>query len=353
MRAQLLDATRFDDLLAVMRRLTVVQVDGTKPIAPSADLVLWSRLGNAYRPADLDAAQVARQVVDMEGFLRPGEDVALYRAEMAAWPGVGEIRNYLVTQGKWVEANDGCRRDLLRRLREYGPLPSKELPDTCAKPWASSGWNNNRNVTMLLEMMERRGEVAVAGREGRNRLWDLAERVYPDTPTVPLAEAITRRNERRLQSLGLARSRGPECPVEPNDVGEAGEPAVVEGVNGEWRVDPAQLGREFAGRAALLSPFDRLIADRARMHDLFEFEYALEMYKPAPKRRWGYYALPILFEDRLVGKLDAAFERKANKLRVRAVHEDVPFSRSMAEAIDAEIAELADWLEHQDLIVGE
>jgi len=120
-----------------------------------------------------------------------------------------------------------------------GQLPSGDLPDTCAVPWKSTGWTNNRNVTQLLEFMVRRGEVAIAGRRGAERLWDLATRVYPDAPVVPVDEALRIRNERRLRVLGIARARGPECPVEPADVGEAGEPAVVEGVKGTWRVDPS------------------------------------------------------------------------------------------------------------------
>jgi uncharacterized protein YcaQ len=133
--------------------------------------------------------------------------------------------------------------------------------------------------------------------------------------------------------------------MEPIHVGEAGEPAVVEGVKGEWRVDPAYLDGGFRGRTALLSPFDRLIHDRVRTEELFEFEYTLEMYKPAAKRRWGYFALPILHGDRLVGKLDAAADRKASVLRVNAIHEDVSFSRSMTSAVRKEIEDLADWLE--------
>jgi len=137
------------------------------------------------------------------------------------------------------------------------------------------------------------------------------------------------RNERRLRALGIARAQGPECPVEPVDVGEAGEPAVVEGVKGTWRVDSSLLGQPFSGRAALLSPFDRLIHDRKRIVEFFEFDYQLEMYKPAAKRRWGYFALPILYGDRLVGKLDATADRKAGVLRVDAIHQDVPFDKTM------------------------
>ena len=119
---------------------------------------------------------------------------------------------------------------------------------------------------------------------------------------------------------------------------------MVEGVKGEWRVDPAALDDDFEGRTALLSPFDRLIHDRVRAEELFDFEYTLEMYKPAAKRRWGYYALPILHEDRLVGKLDAAADRKASVLRVNAIHEDVKFTRAMTKAVRAELDDLASWL---------
>jgi uncharacterized protein len=230
------------------------------------------------------------------------------------------------------------------RLASAGPLPSRELPDSCKVPWQSSGWTNNRNVTQLLEFMVLRGEVAVAGRRGGDRLWDLAARVYPGEPAVPADEALRIRNERRLRALGIARDRGPACPVEPMDVGGSGEPAVVEGVSGEWRADPSQLGQSFSGRAALLSPFDRLIHDRKRTTDLFEFDYQLEMYKPAAKRRWGYFALPVLYGDRLVGKLDATADRKAGVLRVTAVHQDVPFTGAMTAAVDGEIASLARWL---------
>jgi len=153
------------------------------------------------------------------------------------------------------------------------------------------------------------------------------------------------RNDKRLRALGIARARGPECPVEPADVGEVGEAAVIEGVRGEWRVDPDQLDQPFSGRAALLSPFDRLLHERMRMLEIFEFDYALEMYKPLAKRRWGYYALPILYGDRLVGKLDATVDRDAGILRVDAVHHDVPFTAAMAAAVDAEIADLGRWLQ--------
>ncbi len=345
MRAQLLDAGRPTDLLDTVRRLTLLQLDPTAAVAPSADLVAWSRLGSSYQTRELDLALEMRTLIELRAMIRPAEDLALYRAEMAQRREPGVLRDWRLSQQKWIAANDACRRDILDRLTRFGPLPSRDLPDTCEVPWSSTGWTNDRNVTQMLGFMVRRGEVAVAGRRGRDRLWDLASRVYPDDPVVPADEALRIRNELRLRSLGIARSRGQECPVEPWDVGDAGEPAVVEGVRGQWRVDPAQLGQPFTGRAALLSPFDRLIHDRKRMVEIFEFDYQLEMYKPAAQRRWGYFALPILFGDRLVGKLDATADRTAGELRVDAIHEDVPFDKAASAAVDEEIKDLARWLE--------
>jgi uncharacterized protein YcaQ len=197
----------------------------------------------------------------------------------------------------------------------------------------------------MLEFLQVRGEVAIAGRVGRERLWDLPKRVYPAGVEVPSFEEAERsKNERRLASLGIARAKARGMPMEPIHVGTAGEPAVVEGVKGEWRVDPRYLEDGFKGRTALLSPFDRLVHDRARAEELFDFEYTLEMYKPAAKRRWGYFALPILHGDRLVGKLDATADRKASVLRVNAIHEDVAFGRVVTSAVGKEIDDLAAWL---------
>ena len=343
-RAQLLDEARPAGLIDTVRRLTLLQIDPTAAVAPNADLVAWSRIGSSYSPADLTTALQNRTLIELRAMIRPSEDLALYRADMANWVD-GELSGWRESMRSWVSANDSCRRDILDRLTASGPLTSRDLPDSCVRPWKSTGWTNNRNVSQLLEMMVLRGEVAVAGRQQRERLWDLASRVYPDVPMIPADEARCLRNERRLRALGIARARGPECPVEPLDVEEAGEPVVIEGIKGTWRVDPDQLGQPFTGRAALLSPFDRLLHDRKRTIELFDFDYALEMYKPAAKRRWGYFALPILYGDELVGKLDATADRSAGVLRVDAIHRDRPFSPAMTAEITVEIADLATWLD--------
>jgi uncharacterized protein YcaQ len=338
-QAQMLDAQRPTDLVDVVDRLTVLQIDPTAAIAPSADLVLWSRLGSKYDPADLTRAiEHDRTLVETVAYIRSPRDLPAVIAEVRD----AEMH---ATIAAWLAVNEPFRRDILALLEKAGPLLSRDIPDTSVEPWPSSGWTNNRNITRMLEALALRGQVAISGRKGRQRYWDLPERVYPpDLPTLDLEAAVRHRNERRLAALGIARSSGPQIPGEPPYVGEAGEAAVVEGTPGTWRVHPAYVGQPFQGRTALLSPFDRLIHDRVRAEQLFGFEYILEMYKPKDKRRWGYFALPVLHDDRLVGKLDATADRKSGTLVVNAIHEDVRFTRAMTAAVRAEIEDLALWL---------
>ena len=337
-RAQLLDAARPTDLVEMVDQLTLLQIDPTAAVAPNADLVAWSRLGAAYRPADLtQALEQDRTLFELRAFIRPMSAVSLHVPESTAYVAQPSVVD-------WITANDVFRRDLVARLRDAGPLLSKDLPDTCQVPWSSTGWTNNRNVTQMLEFLSARGEVAIAGRRGRQRLWDVPERVYGAfTPLAP-AEAERGRQRRRLRSLGLARARTPVLPGEPLAVGKAGIPVTVDGLPGEWRADPDQLDQPFTGRTALLSPFDRLIHDRVRTQLLFDFEYILEMYKPAAARRWGYFALPVLHHDRLVGKLDAKADRKAGVFTVNDLHEEGRWTKAMRADVDAEIDALAGWL---------
>ena len=340
-RAQLLDADRPSDLLTMIGRLTMVQLDPTAAVAPSADLVAWSRLGSAYDPADLQQAlERDRTLFEHRGqavptepvvvMVRPMADLGLYLVDMADWS-VGWRQ-----QREWLAVNDGFRQRVLDQLGASGPLASRDIPDSAEVPWKSSGWTHDRNVTQMLESLASRGEVAVAGRQGRQRLWDVASRVYPaKMKAVPADKARATRNEKWLRSLGVVR---------PQYVGDAGIPVEVEGTPGVWRLDPDATADNFVGRTALLSPFDRLVHDRVRAMELFGFEYTLEMYKPNEKRRWGYFALPVLHHDRLVGKVDAIADRKTGRLHVHAIHQDVPFTRVITMAVDAELAALAQWL---------
>jgi uncharacterized protein YcaQ len=335
-RAQLLNAPRPTDLVATVEQLTLLQIDPTAAVAPSADLVAWSRLGPSYQPEQLkQAVEQDRTLFEFNALIRPMTDVGLYLADPDLHP----------TLRQWMTANESFQKDILAVLRDRGPITSREIPDTCKVPWKSTGWTNNRNVTQMLELLVATGDVAMSRRIARERIWDLAENVYPADLVVPTAaEAARLKNERRLRSLGVARAKGTAVPVEPAIVGEVGEPVEIEDTPGIWQLDPEASADELTGRTALLSPFDRLIHNRTRAVELWDFEYTLEMYKPAAQRRWGYFALPILHGSQLVGKADVKADRKAGVLRVNALHPDVRFTRAITKAVTEELDNLAAWL---------
>ena len=346
-RAALLAEDRPGDLLETVRGLTMLPLDRTSAVAPAADLVLWSRLGDRYRLGELDDAVATQEVIELAGALRPVEDAALFRAEMAVWPTPGPWQDWHHGLHDWLADNAACHRDVLERLRQEGPLPLAELPDTCVRPWRSSGWNDGKNLRMLLSQLVQRGEVAVSGRDGRERVYDLAERVYPDVDAPALADAEAELDRRRLRALGIARAGAVFQQGEPVGAGQAGEPVGVVGVRGRWRADAealAALNRTVPDRVTLLAPFDLLLHDRKRMVDLLDFDYALEMYKPKEKRRFGYYALPVLYGERLVGKVDATTDLEAGELLLHAVHEDEPFDSTLGSAVEAAVEGLATWL---------
>ncbi|KAA1421112.1 winged helix-turn-helix domain-containing protein [Nocardioides humilatus] len=339
-RAQLLGAERPESLFSTVDQLTMLQIDPTAAIAPNVDLVAWSRLGDGYEHSDLRfALEEERSLVEQSSFIRPMDDIGLVLA-------TARDRMHSSTY-EWLEANARFRTDVLALLAAEGPVTAAEVPDTSQVPWQSSGWTNDKNVDRLLEMLCRVGDVAISGRRGKLRTWDLPERVYPadlEIPSYDDAKALL--DERRLASLGVAR-RTSKIQGEEVAAANRGLPCVIDGVGGEWRVDPDALAAaddDFEGRTALLSPYDRLVYDRDRALELFDFDYVLEMYKPAAKRRWGYFALPILHDDRLVGKLDAKVDRKAGLLRVFAVHEDFAWDPAIGDAVEQEIGELAAWL---------
>jgi len=336
-RAALLDAHRPDDLLTMVPKLAMLRVELTTTVAPAADLVCWSRLGSGYRPVDTERALSQGLLFERGWMLRPMADLGLYLAGMRTWPDRANARG-------WMRDNTDFARSILDRIGDEGPKTSRDIPDEAVAPWPSTGWTNNRNVTQMLECLHMAGELAVVGRIGRLRIWDLAERVFPDVPEVPADEARRIRSERLLSACGIMRDSIAVAPTELHGNLRVGETATIEGVTGKWRVDPAQLDRDFEGRTALLSPFDRLMTDSQRVGRLFEFDYMLEMYKPAETRVWGQFALPILHDDRLVGKVDARSDRDSGRFIVHAIHEDEPFDRSTKAAVDAQVESFAEWL---------
>jgi uncharacterized protein YcaQ len=337
-RAALLDAARPADLTDLVRRLAALRVELTTIVAPAHDHVAWSRLGREHHPDDIPRMLAAGVLFERNWYLRPMSDLGLFLAGMRTW---GHRSGF----DTWIDANDHFRRAILDRIADTGPLTSREIPDEAAVPWQSSGWTRDQNVTRMLDGLHGRGELAVRAHDGRFRVWDLAENVYPsDIREVPREEAVRVRSERLLAASGLLREVTATWPGELHNMQIVGEPVEIDGVPGRWRVDPAQLDRPFVGRTAILSPFDRLVFARERVEALFGFEYAIEMYKPAHSRRWGPFGLPILHGDRLVGKVDARADRKAGVLGVNAIHEDEPFTPAIRDAVRTELEGLSAFL---------
>lgn len=339
-RAQQLDGERRDDLLAVVSALTHLPVNVTDIVAPSAEHIAYTRLGESISFDDVRrAAEVELSLFEhldqpiptepLNIMLRPVSDLPLLRGEMEAWAETHP------RTAAWVEANAGFRDDVLETLRMDGPVPQPDIEDTATVPWRSSGWNTSRNVAMMLEALQGSGEVAVAERRGAVRVWDLASRILPEVEALGREEASAELDRRRLVSLGLAR---------PKWVGDAGREVRVEGTRGLWRLEPdAELG-PVARRVSVLSPLDRLLLPRTRMRDLWGFDYALEQYTPAAKRRWGAFALPVLHGADLVGKVDARSDREAGLLRVAAFHWDVEADAALRGGVAEELERFAAWL---------
>jgi uncharacterized protein len=286
-RAQLLDGSA-TDVLSTVRRLGFLQLDPISTVAPPQHLVLWSRLGPHDR-AELDRLLwEERKLVEWNAFLWPAEDLPLLRAQMGRRDRPQD--RYLVA---YLKEHASFRRYVLRELERRGPLLSREIDDHRPSVREAHRWWGARKMGLMLGILNARGEVAVVGRRGKQRLWDLAERWYPEVEKIPWAEAKRVLEEKRFRSLGVRLERG-RLVAHPDAVDAPVAPT----------------------RTTFLSPFDRLVHDRNRAEALWSFYYRLEMYVPKAKREYGYYVLPILRGDRVIGRIEPLHDRKTGELRV-------------------------------------
>jgi hypothetical protein len=311
-RAQLLDGSATSVLDAV-RRLGSLQLDPTARVAPTQFLVLWSRLGK-YDTGELARLLAERELFEWIAFVYPKEALPALLSAMHRWPEGGGAWRQRVRE--WLQANAAFKRYVLRELERNGPMLSRQFEDRARVPWPSSGWTGDRNVGQMLQFLCARGEIATVGRDGKQRLWDLAERWYGDVEPLPHDDADAYFAERRFRALGVEQRKG------------------------RWVAHPDADDRPVA-RTTLLSPFDRLIHNRDRTEALFDFHYRIEIYVPKAERKYGYFVLPVLHRDRLVGRIDPELDKKNGVLRVNAVHwENGPVSierpvRSLARFLGA------------------
>jgi uncharacterized protein YcaQ len=357
---QLLDAPRPRSILEVVDRLGSLQMDPTSAVARSERLVLWSRLGN-YELAELDRLRwETRELFDYWAHIVPASDYAIHRETMRRYlRGAYARSNYI---HEWLAANSGFRRYILRELRKRGPLPSRELEDRAELPWKTGGWNDGKSVGIMLEILWDGGKVGIARRDGNERLWDVADRVFPtEQPRLAAAEIAPRVLDTQLRWLGVARPKefgrvfdgwvpGRERALKALIREGRFVPVEIEGLTGDWLAHAELLERgPGEPRSTLLSPFDKLVYYRDRTEELFGFRYRLEIYVPKAKREYGYFVLPFLHGHELVGRIDPLFDRKSGVLTVNAVHWEPGAPKDARPALKTAVAELADWLGATDV----
>ena len=341
-----------EGVMAVASRLGGLQLDPTRAIERTEYLVLWSRLGR-YDTALVSRLLAERKLFEHAAFYIPIDRLSeirfqqkLFAAGESSWPRGARL---------WIEANARMHRGIIDHVRANGPSPSRAFDASKVdQPWQSTGWTNDRNVTRMVEFMDARGELAVSRREGSDRLWDLPERVLPSTPELTPNEYLRRRSLRLMRRLGFGtmmdvRDRSPTVA----DLDKAALTKVLHELADEGRLVPldaktwrhAEADPDAAPTlTTLLSPFEPLIKDRARTERLWDFRYKLEMYVPKDKREFGFYVLPVLHGDRLVGRLDAEMDRKAKVLRVNRLFWESRSTAAEAAAVNGAIAELGTWL---------
>jgi uncharacterized protein YcaQ len=367
----------------VIRDLGCLQLDPISVVAKTHLLVLWSRLGT-YALEDLDTLlwrerRLFEYWAHMASIVLT-EDYPIHHLLMRQYPHGGWRTGLRRRTAKWLEENRALRRHVLTRLRREGPLRLRDFQDRSVSGWQSSGWTNDRNVDRMLDILWTQGRIMVVGREGIQKFWDLAERWLPEwTPRERLSEreVVRRAAQRSLRALGVARPRDIErhftirrYPGLRDILSELEKRGVVERVRiiddgiewpGPWFVDSKDLpvldaiesGR-WEPRTTLLSPFDNLIIDRDRTELVFGFRFRMEIYVPKEKRQYGYYVLPILHGDQLIGRIDPMMDRQAGRLILNRVHAEPGIATTPATgtAVADAVEDLARFLGANEIEYG-
>ena len=341
------------DVEAGIRALSCVQLDSISTVERSHRIALTSRIGDYPREAVSDLLGRGRifEFWAHEACLLPIESWPLFRNAMN-----GGGRDWYSNVNDVKTAHPELAHEVLTEIRERGPLPSRHFEGA-----AGGGMWNWKPAKAMLERLWNHGELAIAGRQGFQRVYDLVERVIPrevlEAPVPSTDEVLRDFAEQAVRARGALteagikehwRLRGTVARIRP-----AVDELVAEGRLRRLRVDDggadvlvaadAELDRPAPRTAVLLSPFDNLLWDRPFARRILGFDHLIEVYKPAPQRLYGYYVLPFLRGDRIVGRADLKSERKEGRLVVRAFHHEdgVRKSGALDDALDRALDRLA------------
>ena len=365
------------DILDTIRQITCLQLDPINVVARTQLLVLFSRLGS-YNVADLESLlwddKALFEYWAHAASIVLANDFAIFRPQMIHREPSNNVWRQRV-HDYWV-ANEGFRGRILSEMAARGPLFAEEIASQADVAWVyGNTWGSGKDIGIILDMMWWRGYVTVTRRVGNGyglkKQWGLMEHQLGDRihePPVERAVLVRRAAERALLALGPARLRDVRryftrhtYPGLNAALAALETDGVIQKVairdDGDWpgpwylhRDLLSELERirreEWQPQTVLLSPFDNLIADRDRTHLLFDFFYRIEIYTPPAKRQYGYYVMPILHGDRLIGRVDPKMDRQANRLVVHAVHLEpgVKLDEATRPAVMASIESLAAFL---------
>jgi uncharacterized protein YcaQ len=363
-----------EGIMDVIDQLGCLQLDPINIVARSHLLVLWSRLG-PYDQGLLDLLLwQERQLFEYWAHAASivlTQDYPLHQMRMRSYGKGSDAWSQHVSA--WMQQNETLRLSILSALQQRGPLRSRDFEDPVQVAWRSSGWTDGRTVGRMVDFLWAQGHVLVSKRVGVQKWWDLAERCLPPIwiSQEPLAEheVVCAAAQRALRSLGVATPRDITEHFTRNRYPGLSEVlSELEAKERILRVRVQEQGKELVGpwfvhvellpvlerleqqawepRTTLLSPFDNLICDRKRTARLFDFLYQSEIYTPKDKRRFGYYIMPILSGDQLIGRIDPTFDRSRKQLLINAVHTEpaTAITGETGQAVAAAIEELAAFL---------
>lgn len=348
-------------VLAAIQRMAILQIDTINVVARSPYLVLWSRLG-AYETRWLDELLAEGAIFEYwshEASFLPSEQYPLYRRTQLA----GLARNWTYVQNYATE-NAAPVAAMLDHIRANGPVRSA---DFVRVDGVKGSWWNWKTEKRVLEHLFTTGELMITRRDKFQRIYDLRERVLPawnDGDAPPLAAVHRAFALATVQALGVTTARwladyfrikkqnsarllaqlAAEGAVLPANIEGFAEPAYVHPAN-QALAEQAASGALVPTLTTLLSPFDPIVWDRRRALELFGFDYRIECYTPAAKRRYGYFTLPILWRGELVGRLDPKAHRKTGIFEIKALHFEpgIPITAELRDDIMAAIQRCADW----------